>query len=159
MVRLLLELGTDAPCSIANIRSPLVRSGFGEKVMLVTDLIHSCSNDKVAQAATFCIGGAFVERVRAAARKNGVSEGRFVAVIMRDFALRADDQIRAELAREINGCDQPILHGLRQVVEAALEDGALFSDSGVDLGSQLFRRGGLSCDAVARLDRARLQAI
>lgn len=126
--------------------------------MLVTDLIHSCSNDKVAQAATFCIGGAFAERVRAVAQENGVSEGRFVAVIMRDFALRANDEARAELAREISGCDQPILHGLRHVVEAALEDGALFSDDGADVGSPLYRRGGLACDAMARFERARLQA-
>ncbi|MBY6243169.1 hypothetical protein [Methylosinus sp. Sm6] len=126
--------------------------------MLVTDLIHSCSNDKVAQAATCCIGGAFAERVRAAARENGVSEGRFVSVIMRDFALRAGDEARAELARLIAGCDQPILHGLRRVVEAALEDGALFSDQGEEMGAPLFRRGGLSCTAMARLERARLQA-
>jgi hypothetical protein len=124
--------------------------------MLVTDLIHSCSNDKVAQAATVCIGGAFAERVRAAARENGVSEGRFVAVIMRDFALRANDETRAELAREVSGCDQPILHGLRHVVEAALEDGALFSDQGEE-SAPVLRRGGLSCDAIARLEQARLQ--
>ena len=63
--------------------------------MLVTDLIHSCSNDKVAQAATCCIGGVFAERVRAVALENGVSEGRFVAVVVRDFALRADETERA----------------------------------------------------------------
>jgi hypothetical protein len=138
--------------------TPLVRSGFGEKLMLVTDLIHSCSNDKVAQAATFCIGGSFAERVRAAAQESGVSEGRFVAVIMRDFALRANDETRAELARQVAGCDQPLLLGLRQVVEAALEDGALFSSNGADMGPHFVRRGGLSCDALARLDRARMQA-
>lgn len=127
--------------------------------MLVTDLIHSCSNDKVAQAATCCIGGSFAERVRAAARESGVSEGRFVAVIIRDFALRADDDTRAELARQVSGCDQPLLHGLRQVVEAALEDGALFSEDGAaSIGPHIARRGGLSCDSLARLDRARLQA-
>ncbi|HEY8261633.1 MAG TPA: hypothetical protein VIG55_10515 [Methylosinus sp.] len=128
--------------------------------MLVTDLIHSCSNDKVAQAATCCIGGAFAERVRVAARQSGVSEGRFVAVIVRDFALRADDETRARLARDMANCDQPILDGLRQVVEAALEDGALFSDDETpDAGPHIVRRGGLSCDAMARLDRARAQMI
>lgn len=129
--------------------------------MLVTDLIHSCSNDKVAQAATFCIGGAFAERVRAAARESGVSEGRFVAVIVRDFALRANDETRARLARGIAGRDQPILDGLRRVVEAALEDSALFSDNETpaEVGTHLVRRGGLSCDTLARLDRARVQMI
>lgn len=127
--------------------------------MLVTDLIHSCSNDKVAQAATCCIGGPFAERVRAAAAESGVSAGRFVAVVVRDFALRADDSAREALARKVAGADQPILNGLRHVVEAALEDGALFSDDGArDFGPQLVRRGSLSCDSLGRLHRARLEA-
>lgn len=112
--------------------------------MLITDLIHSCSNDKVAQAAVNCIGGPFAERVRAVARENGVSEGRFVAVVVRDFALRSDDERRERLASRIAGSDQPILNGLRHVVEAALEEGALFFDDG--FGRHIVRRGGLSCD-------------
>ncbi|PWB82747.1 MAG: hypothetical protein C3F11_10260 [Methylocystaceae bacterium] len=126
--------------------------------MLVTDLIHSCSNDKVAQAAVTCIGGPFAERVRAAAGECGVSVGRFVAIVVRDFALRADDDTRGTLARRIAGSDQPILNGLRHVVEAALEDGAIFFDDGAsDFGSQFIGRG-LSCDGMGRLHRARLQA-
>lgn len=127
--------------------------------MLITDLIHSCSNDKVAQAAVVCIGGPFAERVRAVARENGVSEGRFVAIVVRDFALRADDEAREHLARKVAGSDQPILNGLRHVVESALEDGAIFFDDGAhDFGPQLVRRGSLSCDGMGRLYRARLEA-
>jgi hypothetical protein len=128
--------------------------------MLVTDLIHSCSNDRVAQAATNCIGGTFAERVRAAARENGLDEGRFVAVIVRDFALRADEAKRDRLALELSGSDQPILHGLRQLVEAALEDGALFFEEGAkEVTPPFIRRGGLTSDGLARLGRARLGAI
>ncbi|MBG0809033.1 hypothetical protein IY145_06555 [Methylosinus sp. H3A] len=123
--------------------------------MLVTDLIHSCSNDKVAQAATFCIGGVFAERVRAVALENGVSEGRLVAVVVRDFALRADEMERAQLAREMIGSDQPILSGLRRVVEKALEGGAQFADAVKGFELPFVRRdGGLSFDGVARLQRA-----
>jgi hypothetical protein len=127
--------------------------------MLIADLVHSCSNDKVAQAALHCIGGSFAERVRVAATENGISEGRFVAVVVRDFALRADEETRGELARRIAGADQPILMGLRHLVEKALEDGALFFDDSVGgFGPQLVWRSGFSIDGMERLHRARLQA-
>lgn len=114
--------------------------------MLVADLIHSCSNDMVAQAATRCIGGPFAERVRVAAAENGVEAGRFVAIVIRNFALRSDDETRRTLASRISGADQPILNGLRYVVEAALEDGALFLDEERGVDAPFSRRGGLSCD-------------
>lgn len=96
--------------------------------MLVTDLIHSCSNEKVAQAALRCIGDRFAERVRVAAQEKGMSVGRFVAVVVRDFARRADEGVREALRESISGDDQPLLKGLRAVLEPVLEDGALFAD-------------------------------
>lgn len=96
--------------------------------MLVTDLIHSCSNEKVAQAALMCIGGRFADRVRAAAHEKGVSVGRFVVIVVRDFARRADEGVREALRENVSRSDQPLLSGLRMVLEPALEDGALFVD-------------------------------
>lgn len=96
--------------------------------MLVADLIHSCSNEMVAQAALSCIGGRFAERVRVAAQQKGMSVGRFVAAVVRDFARRADDGVREALRERITGDDQPLLMGLRAMLEPALEDGALFVD-------------------------------
>jgi len=43
--------------------------------MLVSDLIHSCSNEMVAQAALMSIGGRFAERVRFAAQEKEVLLG------------------------------------------------------------------------------------
>lgn len=96
--------------------------------MLIADLIHSCSNDKVAQAALACIGGRFADRVRAAAHEKGMNVGRFVVVIVRDFARRADGAAHEALHEKISGDDQPLLKGLRVVLEPALEDGSLFFD-------------------------------
>ncbi|MCX7900179.1 MAG: hypothetical protein N2444_08885 [Methylocystis sp.] len=96
--------------------------------MLIADLIHSCSNDKVAQAALACIGGRFADRVRAAAHEKGVSVGKFVAFAVRDFARRADEAAHAALREKISGDDQPLLMGLRVVLEPALENEALFFD-------------------------------
>ena len=88
--------------------------------MVIADMIHSCSNANVAEAAVCCIGGEFAERVHAAARKNGVNAGR--------------------LNRKIAGADQPVLRGLVHVLEPALEEDASFFD---DEGSA-FGRGALS---------------
>lgn len=96
--------------------------------MLVADLIHSCSNEMVAQAALSCIGGRFAERVRVAAQEKGMSVGRFVSVIVHDFARRADESVREALRERITGDDQPLLMGLRALLEPVLEDGTVFAD-------------------------------
>ena len=114
--------------------------------MVIADMIHSCSNANVAEAAVCCIGGEFAERVHAAARKNGVNAGRFVSIVMRDFARRASRETLAGLNRKIAGADQPVLRGLVHVLEPALEEDASFFD---DEGSA-FGRGAL-CGA-ARLE-------
>lgn len=101
--------------------------------MLVADLIHSCSNERVAQAALMCIGGRFAERVRSAAQGKGMNVGRFVSIVVRDFARCADDNVREALRERIVGDDQPLLKGLRAVLEPALEDGALFVDDDIIL--------------------------
>jgi hypothetical protein len=88
--------------------------------MVIADMIHSCSNAHVAQAAVFCIGGAFAERVGAAARERGMEVGGFVAVIVQEFALRADGEAMRALSREIVGADQPILNGLARLLEPAI---------------------------------------
>lgn len=93
--------------------------------MLVTDLIHSCSNEMVAQAALMSIGGRFAERVRVAAQEKGVSVGRFVAAVVRDFARRADDNVREALRERMTGDDLPLLTGLRALIEPVLEDCAV----------------------------------
>ncbi|MDJ0448635.1 MULTISPECIES: hypothetical protein [Methylocystis] len=108
----------------------LKKESKAEDDMLVTDLIHSCSNEMVAQAALKSIGGRFAERVRVAAQEKGMSVGRFVSIIVRDFARRADDGVREALRERITGDDQPLLKGLRAVLEPALEEGALFADEG-----------------------------
>ncbi len=96
--------------------------------MVIADMIHSCSNANVAEAAVYSIGGEFAERVHAAARKNGVNSGRFVSIVMRNFGRRASRETLAGLNRKIAGADQPLLRGLVHVVEPALEEEASFFD-------------------------------
>ncbi|MGA8170474.1 MAG: hypothetical protein WB816_06535 [Methylocystis sp.] len=96
--------------------------------MVIADMIHSCSNPNVAQAAVCCVGGDFADRVAVAADRNGLNVGRFVAVVMREFARRVNGDTLALLRREVAGTDQPLLRALVRVVEPALEDGARFFD-------------------------------
>ena len=76
----------------------------------------------VAQAALSCIGGRFAERVRVAAQEKGMSVGRFVSVVVRDFARRADESVREALRERIVSDDQPLLTGLRAVLEPDARD-------------------------------------
>jgi hypothetical protein len=116
--------------------------------MLVTDLIHSCSNEMVAQAALMSIGGRFAERVRVAAQEKGVSVGRFVAAVVRDFARRSDDSVREALRERITGDDTPLLSGLRALIEPVLEDCAVSFDE--DLVMARAMPVGQSCAGVLR---------
>ena len=118
--------------------------------MVIADMIHSCSNAHVAQAAVFCIGGAFAERVGEAARERGMEVGGFVAVIVQEFARREDGEALRALSREIAGADQPILKGLSRLLESAL--GAEASEE-PKLGGGMLAAGALhnrrNCGSVA----------
>jgi hypothetical protein len=119
--------------------------------MVIADMIHSCSNATVAEAAVCCIGGEFAERVHAAARKNGVNAGRFVSIVMRDFARRASGETLAGLNRKIAGADQPVLRGLVHVLEPALEEGASFFDDEASPFGRGALRGAAPLESLARL--------
>jgi aspartokinase-like uncharacterized kinase len=90
--------------------------------MLMDDIFHSCAHEKVAQAAVACIGGAFAERVRHVAADRGLTPGAFAAKAVRRFDRTASGDARDILRRAVRGTDQPILHGLRLIVEPSLEE-------------------------------------
>jgi hypothetical protein len=90
--------------------------------MLVADIMHSCSNDKVAKVAVACIGGSFADRVQACAREKGLNSGKFVSLVVRHFARRADGDAYVRLNEKMAGADQPLLQGLRYIIETAMDD-------------------------------------
>jgi aspartokinase-like uncharacterized kinase len=89
--------------------------------MLMDDIFHSCSHEKVAQAAVACIGGVFADRVRHVAADRGLTPGAFAASAVRRFDRTASGDARDILRRAVRGTDQPVLHGLRLIVEPSLE--------------------------------------
>lgn len=109
--------------------------------MLRAELIKSCSHEKVAEAAVLSIGGDFRDRVILLACASGASPGSLASECVRRFAEEAQDEDWEALASVLAGCDIPILHGLRWLVETML-DGELPSERGKGASHQ--RRGGIS---------------
>ena len=90
--------------------------------MLVSEIVNSCSNEKVAGAALASIGGAFAARVVAFAESEGVEAGRMAAALVRRFAQNAVAVDWQVLRLAIAGTDQPVLAGLRHILEAGMSD-------------------------------------
>ena len=89
--------------------------------MLMDDIFHSCTHEKVAQAAVACIGGVFADRVRHVAAVRGQTPGAFAADVVRRFDRTASGDARDILRRALRGSDQPVLQGLRLILEPSLE--------------------------------------
>ena len=88
--------------------------------MLVSEIVTSCSNDKVAAAALASIGGPFAARVVAHAQSEGLEVGCLAAAMVHRFAQNATARDWQALRSSIAGTDQPILSGLRHILEAGL---------------------------------------
>lgn len=88
--------------------------------MLVWEIVRSCSNDKVAAAALASIGGPFAARIVAHAESEGLEVGQLAAAMVRRFAQNAATDDWQALRFSIAGTDQPILSGLRYILEAGL---------------------------------------
>ncbi len=90
--------------------------------MLIDEIVHTCSNEKVAQAAVVSLGFAFASRVKCAADLHNVSIGAFTARVVRDFGEDAQPVERRVVDRAMQKADQPILRGLQIILERELEE-------------------------------------
>lgn len=97
--------------------------------MVVQDIVHSCSNEKVAAAALASIGGVFARQVHEAANRRGVLPGALAAAAVVRFRSEARAHDFERLQRAIAGDDTPVLRGFRLIVEPALA-GALCPGAG-----------------------------
>ena len=112
--------------------------------MLIADLIHSCSNEKVAEAALCCLGGRFAENVNVAARDRGLSAGAFVVSVVHKFSSQADAATRESLREKIISDDQPLLEGLRTLLEGALRESLMPDEAVMSLTPML--RASVACN-------------
>jgi hypothetical protein len=92
--------------------------------MVVAEIVRTCSHAKVARAAVVSMGREFSSRVDAVAGRNGVEVGDYAARVVQDFDRRAGEMQRRALERAVRRTDMPVLHGLRLILEDALQRSA-----------------------------------
>jgi hypothetical protein len=92
--------------------------------MIVREIVVTCSNPHVARAAVASIGGDFARRLARDAADRNLSSGLFAAGLVRRFRRLATEDEWEEVGEATRGADQPILSGLRQILEWGLERSA-----------------------------------
>ncbi len=92
------------------------------------EIVRTCSNPHVAHAAVASIGGEFARRFTAHASRRDLTSGVLAARLVRAFAMKADDQDCEGVAEATRGADQPVLSGLRYILDRALGAEAARSD-------------------------------
>ena len=83
-------------------------------MMIVDEIIATCSHPKIPGAALRSLGRAFVEEIGHEARANGLPPDAFVALLVRQFGALASPADRVAVAMAVKGHDMPVLEGLRQ---------------------------------------------
>ena len=95
---------------------------LSEGVMcLIAEIIHTCSHEKVAQAAVASVGSGFASKVGITAGANGLSIGAFTARAVREFEKIGGEPEKHALRQAMYGSDQPILAGLQHILEPIIE--------------------------------------
>jgi len=89
--------------------------------MIVREIVLTCSNPHVARAAVASIGGDFARRFSRDAASRNLSSGLLASHLVRHFARRAGDTDWEGVDEATRGADQPILSGLRYILERGLE--------------------------------------
>jgi hypothetical protein len=89
--------------------------------MIVREILRTCSNPHVARAAVASIGGDFARRLSRDAEKRNLTSGSFAAGLVRRFSRLAGASEWEGIDEAVRGADQPILSGLRYILENVAE--------------------------------------
>jgi hypothetical protein len=89
---------------------------------MLTEIIRSCGHAQIAEAAVRSIGRNYADDVRTVARAHGMSLGTYTAKMVREFDRAATPSARRALMNAIHQVDQPILVGLRFIIDRAMEE-------------------------------------
>ena len=89
--------------------------------MIVREIFRTCSNPHVARAAVASIGGDFARRFSRDAAKRNLTSGIFAAGLVRRFSRQACARDWEGVDEATRGADQPILSGLRYILERGVD--------------------------------------
>jgi hypothetical protein len=97
-----------------------------DDVVNMRKVARTCSIPQVAEAAVISIGGELARLTSLKAAWSGMSRGAYVADMVLAFQRRADLRAWARAEQETRGMDQPILAGLRHLLEKRFVSEAVF---------------------------------
>ena len=100
--------------------------------MLISDILNSCVQRDVAQAAVVSIGGDFARRIQLHAGAQNKSIGEYTAHHVSLFTRRATERDWRDLAARMRGEDLALLSGL-QIVMTRMMTKAVDSDDAVSV--------------------------
>jgi hypothetical protein len=89
--------------------------------MIISEIVRTCSNPHVAHAAVASIGGDFARSFTHDAAKRNLTSGLFAAGLVRRFSRHAGERDWEGVGQATRGADQPILSGLRYILEHGVE--------------------------------------
>jgi hypothetical protein len=89
--------------------------------VIVREILRTCSNPHVARAAVASIGGDLAQRVSRDAAERNLTSGIFAAGLVRRFSRAAGARDWEGVDQATRGADQPILSGLRYILEHGAE--------------------------------------
>ena len=98
---------------------------------IVGEIVHTCSNPQVVNAALasirFAISDDFVMRLSTEAGRRGLAPDIYAARLVRGFGASADHETWAWAESMARGKDQPILSGLLSILDLGLRNEATAS--------------------------------
>ena len=115
--------------------------------MLIADILHSCSDEGIAQAAVTSIGGSFAREMRAEAARSEQALGAFAASLVRGFANGASERDWRDLKAATRGSEVPVLGGLALIATTMMARRTR-TDAGIKATN------GPRCPAAATVDAA-----
>ena len=84
--------------------------------MLIEEIIRSCANPNVAQAAVASIGRAFSKDIAVAASTYDMDLGSFVALSVDRFARHGDEGELRAVRAAMDSAQEPLLAGLHRIL-------------------------------------------
>jgi hypothetical protein len=90
--------------------------------MMFAEIINTCTNENIAEAAVASISVVFLNEIRRVADGHDMSVGEYAAGLVRRFHWRASDLEHAAMARAMDGSQAPVLAGLRYILETMMEE-------------------------------------